>query len=251
MNKIALITGGSRGLGKAFAIKLASKGIDVVITYLSNDREAETVVSEVEKLGRKAVALQFDVTKIKLFKNFTTRLTTELHQTFNTTKIDYLINNAGAGINASFEKTTEEQFNLMSDINFKGTYFTTQHILPLLNNGGSIVNLSSRLAFAVLPEYSAYAAMKGALITFTKYLAKELGARRIRVNAVAPGPISTDFGGGILKFDEAYRAHIASITALGRIGEVDDIAGIIAFLCSDDSRWITGQTLEASGGIGL
>ncbi|MBF4471710.1 SDR family NAD(P)-dependent oxidoreductase [Flavobacterium sp. HJJ] len=250
-NKIALVTGGSRGLGKNMALSLANKGLDIVLTYHSKKTEAEEVVSEIEKLGQKAVALQLNVAEVSSFDSFFQNASSALKNTFGTDKIDFLINNAGVGTYASFSETTEAQFDDMVNIHFKGTFFLTQKALNILNDDGGIVNISSGLARFSYPGYSAYASMKGAIETLTSYQAQELGARKIRVNIVAPGAIETDFGGGAVRDNEQLNQQIASQTALGRVGLPDDIGSVVAFLCTDDSKWVNGQRIEVAGGIHL
>lgn len=247
--KIALVTGGSRGLGKSMALAIAQKGTDVIITYHSKKDEALEVVAEIERLGRKAAALQLNVAEVKGFDLFFEEVKTTLKEVFGTDKINYLVNNAGIGIHVPFEATTEQQFDTLLNIQFKGVFFLTQKALPLLADGAGIVNISTGLARFSLPGYAAYASMKGAIETLTKYLAKELGPRRIRVNVVAPGAIETDFGGGMVRDNEALNKSIASQTALGRVGLPDDIGPVVAFLCSDDSKWVNAQRIEASGGV--
>ena len=248
IQKIALVTGGSRGLGKNMALALANKGNDVILTYHSKQAEADEVVAEIERLGQKAVALQFDVPNIKALDGFIEQLKTTLTEKWNRTSFDFLINNAGIGINVPFAETTEEQFDLLMNIQFKGVYFLTQKTLPIIADGGRIITLSTGLTRFALPGYSAYAAMKGAIETFTKYLAKELGPRKIAANTVAPGAIETDFGGGVVRDNQQMNAVIASNTALGRVGLPDDIGGVVAFLCSEEGRWVNAQRLEVSGG---
>ena len=250
--KIALVTGGNRGLGKNMAISIAKKGIDVILTYNSNQDEAKIVVSEIEKLGQKAIALQLNTGgDIKSFDVFYTQIATILRDTFHTERFDFLINNAGIGINTPFSETTEEQFDQLMNINYKGVYFLTQKALPLLHDGGRIINISTGLARFTAPGYSAYASMKGAIETLTKYLAKELGNRKITVNVVAPGAIETDFGGGAVRDIQQYNDYVKSVTALGRAGLPDDIGGVVAFLCTEDARWINAQRIEVSGGMNL
>jgi len=250
-NKIVLVTGGSRGLGKNMALSLAKKGLDVVLTYNSKKTEAEEVVNEIEKLGQKAVALQLNVADVSSFDSFFQNASAALKSTFGTDKIDYLVNNAGVGIHESFAKTTEEQFDNMVNIHFKGAFFLTQKALDVMNDGGGIVNISSGLVRFSFPGYAAYASMKGAIETLSKYQAKELGERKIRVNIVAPGAIETDFGGGAVRDNKDLNQQIASMTALGRVGLPDDIGSVVAFLCSDDSKWVNGQRIEVAGGIFL
>ena len=250
-NKIAIVTGGSRGLGKDMALSIARKGLDVILTFNSKKAEAEAVVKEIEKLGQKAVVLQLDVADTKGFESFFAEIQNALSQTFNHEKFDFLINNAGIGIYAPFAETTEEQFDTLVNIQFKGTFFLTQRALPMMADGGGIVNISTGLARFSLPGYAAYAAMKGAIETLTKYQAKELGTRKIRVNVVAPGAIETDFGGGAVRDNEQLNEFVASITALGRAGLPDDIGGVVAFLCTDEAKWINAQRIEISGGMML
>ncbi len=248
-SKIALVTGGSRGLGKNMALSLAKKGIDVILTYNSQKDEALEVVKEIENLGQKAATLQLNVSDVKSFDAFFTEVRKTLNETFGSDKINFLINNAGIGIHAPFAETTEEQFDTLMNIHLKGTFFMTQKALDILSDGGGIVNLSTGLARFSLPGYAAYASMKGGVETLTKYLAKELGPRKIRVNVVAPGAIETDFGGGSVRDNADVNAFIASQTALGRVGLPDDIGGVVAFLCTDDAKWINAQRIEASGGM--
>ena len=250
-SKIALVTGGSRGLGKNMALAIAKKGLDVVITYNSQKAEADAVVAEIEALGQKAASLQLNVAEAGSFDAFFTEVSNALTTTFGTDKFDYLVNNAGIGIFAPFAETKEADFDTLVNIQFKGPFFLAQKALPALNDGGGIINISSGLARFATPGYAAYASMKGAMETLTKYQANELGARGIKVNIVAPGAIETDFGNGIVRDNAQVNAHIASQTALGRVGLPDDIGGVVAFLCTDDARWITAQRIEASGGMFL
>jgi NAD(P)-dependent dehydrogenase (short-subunit alcohol dehydrogenase family) len=249
--KIAIITGGSRGLGKSMSVRLAEKGHDIILTYNSKNLEADAVVAQIEKLGRKACALQLDVADHKSFGAFAEAVKNALMKKWHRNDFDFLINNAGIGIHASIMDTTEAQFDQLVNIHFKGTFFLTQKLLPLMKDGGRIVNLSSGLARFSLPGYSAYASMKGAIEVLSRYLAKELGPRRIAVNVVAPGAIETDFGGGAVRDNKQINDLIASETSLGRVGLPDDIGGAVASLLSDDSGWINGQRIEVSGGIFL
>lgn len=250
-NKIALVTGGSRGLGKNMALSLAQNGINVILTYNSKQDEAQAVVSEIEKTGVKAVALKLDAGDIKSFEGFFTQVAAALKDTFNSSHFDFLINNAGIGINAPFADTTEDDFDQLFNIHFKGVFFLSQRALPLINDGGRIINLSSGLARFCMPGYSAYGAMKGAIEVLTRYMAKELGARGVAVNVVAPGAIETDFGGGVVRDNKHVNEHVAGVTALGRVGLPDDIGGVVSFLCTGDARWINAQRIEVSGGINL
>jgi NAD(P)-dependent dehydrogenase (short-subunit alcohol dehydrogenase family) len=250
-NKIALVTGGSRGLGKDMALNLAKKGIDVVLTYSTAKAEAAAVVAAIEQLGRKAAALQLDVSNTKNFDAFFTQLKAVLKGTFQAETFDILINNAGIGAYASVADTTEEQFDQLFNVHFKAAFFLTQRSLPLLNNNGRIINISTGLARFSEPGYAAYASMKGAVETLTRYQAKELGVRGITVNAVAPGAIETDFGGGVVRDNEQVNKHLAGKTALGRVGLPEDIGAVVAFLCTDEARWVTAQRIEISGGMNL
>jgi NAD(P)-dependent dehydrogenase (short-subunit alcohol dehydrogenase family) len=250
-NKIAIVTGGSRGLGRDMAINIAKKGLDVIITYHSNETAANAVVEEINSTSRKAKALQLDTSNIKSFDEFVMELSSYLRTAHDTTRFDYLINNAGTGAYGSVTETTEEMFDSMLNIHFKGVYFLSQKLLPLLNDGGGIINISSGLTRTSFPNVSAYASMKGAIETYTKCLAKELGPRNITANVVAPGAIATDFGGGSNKHNGEKRMAIASITALGRVGNPEDIGGVVAFLCSAEAGWINGQRIELSGGMAL
>lgn len=249
--KIALVTGGSRGLGKNTALKIAEKGNDVIITYRSKKAEADEVVHEIEKMGRKAVALQLDVSDSKSFEVFAGEVRNALKKNWNREQFDFLVNNAGIGINAPIVKTTEEQFDQLMNIHLKGPFFLTQKLFPLIADNGRIVNLSSGLARFALPGYGAYAAMKGAMEVLTRYMAKEFGPRGIAVNIVAPGAIETDFGGGFVRDNVEMNKFVASQTALGRVGLPDDIGGVISSLLTDDNRWVNAQRIEASGGMFL
>ncbi len=248
-NKIALVTGGSRGLGKDMALRLAQKGLHVILTYNSKKEEALEVVRQIEAIGQKAVALQLNVGETNSFDAFIVQVQEILKSHFNTEKIDFLINNAGIGTHVAYADTSEAQFDNLFNIHFKGAFFLTQKALPILNDGGGIVNISTGLARFSFPGYAAYASMKGAVETLTKYQAKELGARRIRVNVVAPGAIETDFGGGAVRDNAGLNSMIASETAMGRVGLPEDIGGVVAFLCTDDARWINAQRIEVSGGM--
>lgn len=250
-NKIALVTGGSRGLGKNMAIAIAKKSLDVILTYNSKKDEATAVVKEIEGLGQKAVALQLNVAESGSFDAFFAEVKNALSNVFTAGKIDFIVNNAGIGIHAGFTETTEADFDTLVNIQFKAPFFLSQKVLPLLNDGGGIINISTGLARFSLPGYAAYASMKGAMETLTKYQAKELGAKGIRVNIVAPGAIETDFGGGVVRDNDQVNSFVASQTALGRVGLPDDIGGVVAFLCTDDARWITAQRIEISGGMYL
>jgi NAD(P)-dependent dehydrogenase (short-subunit alcohol dehydrogenase family) len=247
--KIALVTGGSRGLGRNSALKIAQKGLDVIITYRSNKEEADKVVAEIQELGRKAIAYQLDTKDNKSFDAFVKQVGDHLEENTGSRNIDFLVNNAGTALYSPITEVTEEQLDDMVDIHFKGVFFLTQKFLPFMNNGGGIINVSSGLARFALPGSSIYGSMKAGVEMLTKYMAKELGARKIKANVVAPGAIETDFGGGRTRDDEHVNAMIASNTALGRAGVPDDIGGVVAFLCTEDARWITAQRIEVSGGM--
>lgn len=249
MNKIALVTGGSRGLGKNTVLALANQGVDVVLTYNSKQAEAEVVVAEARALGVQAAALQLDVGNSKNFAAFADQLRAVLFSQWQRDSFDFLINNAGIGIHASFVETTEEQFDELMNIHLKGTFFLTQKLLPLIKDGGRIVNISTGLTRFSFPGYAAYAAMKGGIEVLSRYMAKELGARDIAVNVVAPGAIKTDFGGGVVRDNDQLNQMIAAQTALGRVGIADDIGPMIASLLSESNRWINAQRIEVSGGM--
>ena len=249
--RIALITGASRGLGRSMAIALARKGVDVIGTYHSNTEEAAAVAATVEALGRKATMLQLDTGDAASFPAFAERLQQALADGWERSHIDYLVNNAGIGVHASFAETTEDDFDRLMNIHLKGVFFLTQRLLPQIADGGRIVNLSSGLTRFSLPGYAAYAAMKGAVEVLSRYLAKELGPRGIAVNTIAPGAIETDFDGGAVRDNRQINEFISSVTALGRVGQPDDIGPAVASLLTEDNRWITAQRIEVSGGMFL
>ena len=251
-NRIALVTGGSRGLGRNAAFRLAEYGADVILTFYRQKEAASTVVKEIEQtFKRTAVALQLDVGAIATFDTFLGKLSDVLKSKWNTDRFDYLINNAGVAGRTPIDQMTEAVFDSLFNVHFKGVYFLTQKALPLMNDNGGIVNISSGLTRFSLPGQSAYAAMKGAVEVFTKYIAKELAHRGIRANLVAPGAIETDFTRSAFEKNPQIKEMIAAQTALGRVGVPDDIGGVVAFLCSDEARWVNGQRLEVSGGIFL
>ena len=250
-NKIALVTGGSRGLGKNMALRLADHGHDVILTYNSNKASAEKVVNEIKNLGQKAVALQFDSADFKSLEHFINQVKDTLKTTFETGTFDFLINNAGIGATIPFEQATENDFDRFMNIHFKSVYFLTQKVLPFINTNGRIINISSGSTRISVPGYSIYASMKGAIETFTKYLAKDAGKKGITANVVAPGPIETDFNNAAIRSNPDRKVMIASQAALGRVGQAEDIGGIVAFLCSEDAGWISGQRIEVSGGMVL
>ncbi len=250
-NKIALITGGSRGLGKNMALAIAKKGIDVMLTYHTNKEAADDVVAEIKSLGQKAVAFQLDTSDTKSFDNFIKQATAYLQEQTGSPNFDYLVNNAGTALYALATETTEKQLDATFNIHYKGVFFLTQKAMPFINDGGSIINISSGLSRLSVPGSSVYASMKGAVEVLTRYLANELGPRKIRVNVVAPGAIETDFGGGRTRDNKEINDRIASVTALGRVGLPDDIGGVVAFLCTKDAGWINAQRIEVSGGQAL
>lgn len=248
---IALITGGSRGLGRNAALHLARQGVGVIFTYLSRADEAASVVTEIEALGGKAVALQLDAGDTARFSEFATQLADVLETVWGRGTFDYLVNNAGMGINAPFAETTEEQFDTLMNVHFKGVFFLTQRLLPLIADGGRILNVSTGLARFSVPGFAAYAAMKGAIEALTRYQAKELGPRGIAVNVIAPGAIETDFGGGAVRDNPDANAFVAGVTAMGRAGLPDDIGGAIASILAGGNQWMTAQRIEVSGGMYL
>lgn len=249
-SKIAIITGASRGLGRNTAIHLARRGVDVLFTYRSNQTEAESLIREIEATGRKAIAFRLDSGDVGGFDGFVADVRKTLQQ-WGRERFDFLVNNAGHSLHASFTETTEAQFDAIVNVHFKGVYFLTQKLLPLMNDGGRIVNISSGLARFVLPGTSVYGAAKGAIEVLTRYLAKELGPRGITVNTVAPGAIQTDFSGGMVRDNPEVNKRVADMTALGRAGVPDDIGPMIAALLSDDNRWVNAQRIEVSGGAAL
>ena len=247
--RIALITGASRGLGRSAALTLADQGVDSIVTYHSNEAEAHAVVRAIEAKGRRAVALQLDVGDSKSFAAFAERVKAVLAATWRRERFDYLVNNAGVGADGSLASATEEQFDLLCDVHLKGTFFLTQKLLPLIADGGRIVNVSSGLARFSYPGKAIYAAMKGGIEVLTRYMAQELGPRGIAVNTIAPGAIATDFSGGLVRDNPQVNAAIASQTALGRVGLPDDVGGAVAALLSDGNRWVNGQRIEVAGGV--
>ncbi|MDJ1485337.1 SDR family oxidoreductase [Cytophagaceae bacterium YF14B1] len=249
--KIALVTGGSRGLGKDMALALAGKGIDVVLTYLSNKAEADKVVADITQSGGKAVALQFDVAQISAFDGFLQQVKEALSTIWSTDTFDFLINNAGIGASIPIDQLTEDTFDEFVNIHFKGVFFLTQKALRMINNKGGVVFISSGAARFYVPGYAVYAASKGAVEVFARYIAKEYGQRGIRANVVAPGPIETDFNNATIRNNPQTKNFLASQTALGRVGNADDIGSVVAFLCTEDAKWVNGQRIEVAGGINL
>ncbi len=250
-DSVAVITGGSRGLGRSMALHLAERGVDVVFTYRSGAGEAREVVAAVQAKGRRAVALPLDVADSRSFGAFAETLKAELGRGWGRDRFDFLVNNAGTGLHASFADTTEEQFDYLVKVHLKATFFLTQKLLPLIADGGRILNVSSGLARFTFPGTSAYAAMKGGIEVLTRYMAKELGPRRISVNTLAPGAIATDFNGGAVRDNAQLNAAVAAQTALGRVGLPDDVGGAVAMLLSPEGAWINGQRIEVSGGMVL
>ncbi len=246
--KLALVTGGSRGLGRNTILHLADRGVDCIFTYLSNRTEAEKVVSEVAAKGARAFALQLDTADTPSFPAFVEALKTTLKQEFDSKKLDFLVNNAGVGIYKSIADTNEAEFDNLVNIHLKGVFFLTQRLLPMIPNGGRILNVSSGLARFTLPGHAAYACMKGAIEVFTRYLAKELGPRHISVNVIAPGAIETDFGNGMVRDNAGANQAVAATTAMGRAGLPNDIGGAVADLLCGEFGWMTGQRIEVSGG---
>ncbi len=248
--KTAMISGGSRGLGRNTAVNLARRGVDILFTYHSHAAEAQSLVREAEAMGRKAAAFPLDAGNIRLFDRFVDDVRNTL-RSWGRERFDYLVNNAGTSLHKPFDQTTEAEFDQIVNVHFKGVYFLTQKLLPLIRDGGRIVNISSGLARFSMPGTSAYGAAKGAIEVFTRYLAKELGPRGITANVVAPGAIQTDFSGGIVRDNPEINKRVAEMTALGRAGVPDDVGPIIAALLSDDNRWVNGQRIEVSGGMSL
>lgn len=250
-NKIAIVTGGSRGLGKNMAGSLAAKGIDVIITYKANADDAAAVVKEIETAGVKAAALQLDMANISSLDSFVSSVKNVLQTKWQTSSFDFLINNAGMGATVPFLQVTETLFDEFLNVHYKGVYFLTQKLIPLMNDNGSVINISSGTTRFANPGYSVYASMKGAVETLTKYFAKELGTKGIRANVVAPGPIETDFNNAAIRSNPEMKARLSGLSPLGRVGEANDIGGVVAFLCTPEASWINGQRIEVSGGINV
>ena len=249
--KIALVTGGSRGLGKDMAIGIAKKEIDVILTYRTNQTEAQETVKAIEALGQKAVSLKLDMSDFKSLDGFVQQVLEILKSNWNSSSFDFLVNNAGMGATVPFDQVTEELFTDFLNVHFKGIYFLTQKLVPNINTGGRIINISSGTTRFANPGYSVYASMKGAIETFTKYLAKELGVKGIGANVVAPGPIETDFNNAAIRSNPQMKGFLSTLSPLGRVGAADDIGSVVAFLCTDDAKWINGQRIEVSGGINV
>jgi NAD(P)-dependent dehydrogenase (short-subunit alcohol dehydrogenase family) len=249
-NRVAIVTGGSRGLGRSTVIGLAKRGVNSIFTFHSNKAEADKVIAAVKDARAKAVALQLDTGDTGSFAAFVESVQSALAN-LDTDRFDYLVNNAGTSLHKNFDQTTEEELDSIYRVHFKGVFFLTQKLLPLLRDGGRITNISSGLTRMTFPALSGYASMKGAVEVLTRYLAKELGSRRIAVNTVAPGAIATDFSGGVVRDNSELNKLISDMTALGRVGLPDDIGPMIAALLSDENRWINAQRIEVSGGMGL
>ncbi|MBN8676124.1 MAG: SDR family oxidoreductase [Chitinophagales bacterium] len=247
--KIAVVTGGSRGLGKDMAISIARKGLDVILTYRTHEAEAAATVQQIEQLGQKAKAIQLDMADFSSLDQFVQQLKNALQQGWQKESFDFLINNAGMGATVPFEQVTEDLFTNFLNVHFKSVYFLTQKCVPMLNSGGRIINISTGTTRFSNPGYSVYASMKGAVEVFTKYLAKELGAKGIGANIVAPGPVETDFNNAAIRNNPQLKGILSTLSPLGRVGNADDIGSVVAFLCTDDAKWINGQRIEVSGGI--
>ena len=247
---IAIVTGGSRGLGRSAVLSLAKRGVHSILTYQSNRAEAEKVVALAREAGVKATALQLDTGNIREFDELVASVRKTL-QSWAAERFDYLVNNAGNSQHIDFEKVTEADFDSVVNVHFKGVYFLTQKLAPLMNDGGRIVNISSGLTRVSVAGSSVYAAAKGAVEILTRYLAKELGPRRITANTVAPGPVQTDFSGGMVRDNPEVNKMISAMTALGRPGVPEDIGPMIAALLSEENRWVNAQRIEVSGGLVL
>ncbi len=246
-----MVTGGSRGLGKDMALSIAAKGLDVIITYNHQAEAANEVVRTIEAMGRKAAALQLALDKMSGIEAFLAALQPVLDGPFGGRKVDFLVNNAGMGATIPMAQATEAQFDEFLNVHFKSTYFLTQRLLPLMNDGGGIINISTGTTRFCIPGYSIYASMKGAVEVLTRYTAKENGNRGIRANVVAPGPVETDFNNAAIRNNPQLKTILSNLSPLGRVGYPDDIGSVVAFLCTDDAKWINGQRIEVSGGINI
>lgn len=251
MSKIALVTGGSRSIGRNIALSLALKGHDVVITYNNNSDMANQVVQEIEMMGQKGAAIHLDTSKAEHIPHFVDEFKRILKQKWNTQNFDFQINNAGIGASIAISEVTIEDFDKMVNVHFKSNFFLTQKLMPLMNSNGRVVNITSGATRSWVPGYAVYASAKSALDTFTKYLAMEVGAKGITVNSVSPGPIQTDFNNAIIRNTPALQEFVKKQNPLGRVGMADDIGGVVAFLCSEDAKWVNGQRIEVSGGMAL
>lgn len=250
-NKIALVTGGSRGLGKDMALSLADCGLDVILTYNTQKDGAEQIVSQIKSKGRKAAALQFDISIINSLDSFVENVLSVLKSNWETDKLDFLINNAGIGLTLPIQQATEDAFDNMMNIHYKGVYFLTQKFLPHINDNGGIIFISTGTTRFCVPGYSIYASLKGAVEVLSRYVAKEFGQPGIRSNVVAPGAIETDFNNAAIRNNPQLKSYLASQTTLGRVGNADDIGGVVAFLCIEEAKWINTQRIEVSGGMFL
>ena len=248
--KLAIVTGGSRGLGRSMVLSLARRGVDSIFTYHSNRAEAEKVIGLAAEAGRRVLALQLDTSDVRTFDQFVQRVRQAL-AALDAERFDYLVNNAGTSLHKAFDQTTEEELDKVYSVHFKGVFFLTQKLLPLIKDGGRIVNISSGLTRIIVPGSVGYGCMKGAVEVLSRYLAKELGPRRIAVNTVAPGAIATDFSGGMVRDNPELNKRLAEMTALGRVGEPDDIGPMIASLLSEENRWVNAQRIEVSGGMAI
>lgn len=249
MHKIAIITGGSRGLGKDMALSVAAKGLDIILTYNTQPDAAAEVVEAIRVTGRKAAALPLNLSETGGITTFVAQLSNLLQTDFEDRKPDFLINNAGMGATIPMAQATEAQFDAFLNVHFKGVYFLTQQLLPLMNDGGGIINISTGTTRFSNPGYSLYASMKGAVEVLTRYIAKEYGQRGIRANVVAPGPVETDFNDAAIRNNPQMKERLSGMATLNRVGNPDDIGGVVAFLCSDDAKWVNGQRIEVSGGL--
>lgn len=249
VNEIALVTGGSRGLGKDMALSLARKGMNVILTYNTKKEEAEQTATEIRQLGQKAAVLSLNMADFRSLDFFVQQLSACLNENFGAAHFDFLINNAGTGATIPIAQVTEETFDNLMNIHFKSVYFLTQKCIPLLNANGGIINISSGTTRFCVHGYSVYSSLKSAVETFTKYLAKELGEKGIRANVVAPGPVETDFNNAAIRSNPQMKTFLSTLSPLGRVGNADDIGSVVAFLCTDDAKWINGQRIEVSGGI--
>ncbi|MDX6840542.1 SDR family NAD(P)-dependent oxidoreductase [Hafnia paralvei] len=248
--KVAVITGGSRGLGRSTVINLAKRGVHSIFTFNSGEQEAKEVTQAATEAGAKAIAIHLDTANIAGFDAFATQVKNALAE-LNTDKFNYLVNNAGISNHTPFMQVTEEELDLQFQVNFKGVFFLTQKLLPLLRDGGQIVNISSGVTRFVNPNSVAYATVKGAIEVFTRYMAHDLGPRNISVNTVAPGAIQTDFSGGVVRDNPEINQLVSNMTALGRPGLPDDIGKMLASFLSDDNHWVNAQRIEVSGGMRL
>jgi NAD(P)-dependent dehydrogenase (short-subunit alcohol dehydrogenase family) len=250
--KIALVTGGNRGLGKDMALSLARVGMDVVLTFKTNQAEGEAVAKEIRELGGRAAALPFDLENVPAIDGFIDRLKVVLREAFDgAERIDFLINNAGVGRAIPIDQLTESDFDTFANVHFKGVLFLTQKALRLMNDGGGVVFITAAADRYNVPAYGLYAACKGAVEVFSRYVAREYGPRGIRSNTVAPGGVATDFNGGAIRNNPRLQEMVIAQTPMGRLAEPHDIGGLVTLLCSDDARWLTGQRLEATGGFNI